>query len=83
MKNKRRPKSVEDMLEQVNEYLRFHKIKEEYNDLFAFMCDYLLQKNMYRGFNFYYTANYNGVDYPVLAGKQRYDNGEWEYLQIY
>lgn len=83
MRNKKRPKYVEDMLVKVNEHLRFHKVKEQHNDLFAFMCDYLLHKGMYRGFNFYYTENYNGKYYSVLAGKQRYDNGEWEYLQIY
>ena len=80
---KSRPKYVTDLLVSVNERLRVLKVKDEGNDLFRFMCDYLLKRGMYRGFNFYYTANYKGKDMAVLAGVEKFKKGEWEYLQIW
>ena len=83
IRRKNRPKYVTEMLDSVNERLRAFKVKDEGNDLFRFMCDYLLKKGMYQGFNFYYTANLNGKDIAVLAGSERFNKGEWEYLQIW
>lgn len=80
---KSRPKYVEDLLVSVNERLRTLKVKDERNDLFRFMCDYLSKKGLYRGYNYYYTANYKGIDMAVLAGVAKFKQGEWEYLQIW
>lgn len=80
---KNRPQYVTEMLMKVNEYLRFHKVKDEYKDtLFTFMCDYLLHKGMYEGYNFYvdYTTT-NGEVVPMLAGSCKKE--EYEYLQIW
>jgi hypothetical protein len=81
-KNKVRPQYVKDLVEKTNERLRTFKIKEEGNDLFVFMCSYLLKKDMYEGFN-YYKDEYNPyLDkmVSVLAGSYLKEN--YDYLQI-
>lgn len=84
IRRKSRPKYVTELLGSVNTRLRVLKIKDEGNDLFRFMCDYLSKRGMYRGFNFYYTAKgINGEDMAVLAGSERFEKDEWEYLQIW
>lgn len=78
-KNKKRPTYIKEMLNKVNETLRFHKIKNERDTLFAFMCDYLLKKKMYDGFNYYRDEwnPYLGKSIPTLAHYEDFD-----YLQI-
>ena len=84
IRSKNRPKYVAELLASVNKRLRVFKVKDEGNDLFRFMCDYLLKRGMYRGYNFYYTAkDLNGKDIAVLAVSERFNKGEWEYLQIW
>lgn len=79
MARKNRPNYVQEIVDKANERLRYFKIKDESNDLFVFVCDYLLKKDMYRGYNFFNTKNYQGKDYVVLAGSAT----NYEYLQIY
>ena len=81
---KSRPKYVTDLLVSVNERLRTLKVKDERNDLFRFMCNYLSKKGLYRGYNYYCTEkDMNGKDVAVLAGLAKFKKGEWEYLQIW
>lgn len=83
-RTKDRPQYVEDLLNKVNEYLRNNKVKDEYNDnLFTFMCNYLLQRNMYRGYNFYVDKynTYTKTIVPMLAGSAKKE--EYDYLQIW
>ena len=84
MVKKKRPQYVQDLVTKVNEYLRTNMVKDEYHDnLFSFMCDYLIQKKMYEGYNFYvdkYDPNL-GKNIPMLAGSCKKD--EYEYLQIW
>ena len=51
--------------------------------LFVFMCDYLLKKNMYEGYNFFKDVynTYLQKNVPTEAGS--YKEGEFDYLQIY
>ena len=82
-KNKVRPKYVKDLVESANERFRLFKIKDEGNDLFVFICSYLLQKNMYEGFN-YFKDEYNPhlqKKVSVLAGSHLKEN--YDYLQIF
>ena len=80
---KKRPQYVQDLVNKVNEHLRVHKVKEEHTDnLFKFMCDYLLKKDMYEGYNFF-KMEYNPYlkkDVVVFAGSYKKD--EFEFLQI-
>jgi hypothetical protein len=84
MRTKKRPQYVTDLLKKVNQHLREFKVKEEHTDnLFIFMCDYLLTRDMYRGYNFYKDMYnpYKGEVVPVLAGSAKKD--EYDYLQIW
>lgn len=75
---KKRPNYVNDLVARTNEHLRHFKVKEQDNDLFAFIVDYLLDKDMYEGFNFFkYDKNHT----IVHAGT--YDIEKFDFLQIY
>ena len=81
-KNRKRPQYVTDLLNECNEYLRFRKVKDTTDTLFVFMCDYLLKKRMYEGYNFF-KMEYNTYlkkDVIVYAGSYKED--EFEFLQI-
>ena len=81
-KNKKRTKYVTELINKVNETLRFRKIQDESDTLFVFACDYLLKKNMYQGYNFYkdeFNPYLNKI-IPTLAGSYKKD--KFEYLQI-
>jgi hypothetical protein len=80
-KNKKRPKYVEEFINEVNASLKFLGIKDESNDLFIFACGYLLKHKMYEGFNFYKRKNVNGEDRLVLAGTPNKD--KFDCLQLY
>lgn len=75
---KKRPNYVTDLVERTNEHLRHFKVKEQDNDLFVFITSYLLDRDMYEGFNFFkYDENHKAV----LAGT--YDKDKFDFLQIY
>ena len=81
---KSRPKYVTEILDDVNNRLRLLKVKDERNDLFRFMCNYLSKKGLYRGYYYYCTEkDINGKDVAVIAGLAKFKKGEWEYLQIW
>ena len=48
-KNKKRPKYVEEYVNDVNNALEKWGIKDETNDLFLFACEYLMKHKMYEG----------------------------------
>ena len=75
--NKKRPQDVTELVNEVNRTLRFRKIKDESNELFIFMVAYLMNKKMYKGFNFYVESG----SLPVLAGTADYD--KYDFLQLY
>jgi hypothetical protein len=83
MKHNKRPQYVTDLVEKANKRFRDFKIKDESNDLFVFVCDYLLKRNMYEGYNFYKDEYVHYVDkvVSVLAGSAKKE--EYDYLQIY
>jgi hypothetical protein len=83
MVHKNRPQYVKELVEKANKRFRDFKIKDESNDLFVFVCDYLLKKNMYEGYNFYKDVYNPYVDniVPMLAGSAKKD--EYDYLQIF
>jgi len=83
MCNNKRPKYVTELVENANKRFRDFKIKDEGNDLFVFVCDYLLKKKMYNGYNFFKTVYnpYLKKDVSVLAGSAKKD--EFDYLQIF
>lgn len=83
MQNRKRPQYVAEMVNAANKRFRDFNIKDESNDLFVFVCDYLLKKKMYEGYNFFKTV-YNPFlkkDVSVLAGSAKKD--EYDYLQIF
>ena len=80
---KKRPQYVQDLVNKANEHLRAFKVKDEYNDtLFTFVCDYLLERDMYEGFN-YFKMEYNTYlkkYVAVFAGSSKKD--KFDFLQI-
>ncbi len=83
MKHNKRPQYVTDLVEKANKRFRDFKIKDESNDLFVFVCDYLLKRNMYEGYNFFKNKYVHDVDkvVSVLAGSAKKE--EYDYLQIF
>lgn len=83
MRDRKRTKHVEELIDKVNAQLRAMRVKDEDNDLFMFMVDYLLQKRMYKGFNFFMEkwSPSLGKPIPVLAGTA--DKSMYDYLQLY
>ena len=78
---KKRTKQVEEMVNSVNKYLRVNKLKDENDHLFSWLCMYLLDKKMYKGYNFYVEKKFQSVSLPILAGSA--DKGKYDFLQIY
>jgi hypothetical protein len=81
--HKKRPQYIIEMVNKTNDYLRFRKVTETSDTLFCFMCDYLLKKQMYQGYNFFKDVynTYLKKNVPTEAGS--YKEGEFDYLQIY
>ena len=80
---KKRPQYVQELVNKANERFREFGIKEEGNDLFVFVCDYLLKRNMYEGYN-YFKMEYNTYlkkDVMVYAGSYRKE--DYDFLQIH
>lgn len=80
--SKVRPTYVQQIVDNANTYLRALKVTDEGDNLFRFVCDYLLKKDMYEGFS-HFKDKYNPYsqkNIAVLAGSCK--EGEFEYLQI-
>lgn len=80
---KKRPNYITELVNKTNDYLRFRKVTDTTDTLFVFMCDYLLKKNMYEGYNFFKDVynTYLKKNISTLAGS--YKEGEFDYLQIF
>lgn len=78
---KERPQYVKELVKNVNHTLRCRKIKNEDDTLFLWLMDYLLQKKMYRGYNFYVDKTFECGTLPILAGTA--DKDKYDYLQLY
>ena len=53
-RDRKRTKQVEELVNRANNIFKFERVKDPYNDsLFMFLSDFLLDKRMYRGYNFY------------------------------
>ena len=86
MANKKRPKYIKDIIEDVNFYLRMNKVKDENDTLFMWLCNYLSDKDMYQGFNYHKygdkVANeVTGERIVILAGS--YEKDKFDFLQVW
>lgn len=79
MKTKKRPKYVTELVNQINKTLKTMGKQGENSDLHIFITSYLLNKNMYHGWNFYKDKFVNGKIIPVLAGSAT----DFDYIQMY
>ena len=79
MANKKRPKYVQEVIDQVNLALKIREEKNPHCSLMLFIIDYLIAKDMYKGYNFYNEIERNGVKYNVLAGSAT----DFEFIQVY
>lgn len=77
----KRPKYVQELVNEVNELWRATGQKNEHCTLMIFMQSYLLQKKMYRGYNFYKVENHDGKDIAVLAGSA--DKDKYDFIQLW
>ena len=81
--NKKRPKYIQDIVNDINAQLRANYIKDENNDLFIWLCDYLRKRNMYEGYNFHKYGDkiVNGKPIVCLAGTA--DKNKFDFLQVW
>ena len=80
---KNRPSYVTELVNKTNDYLRFRKVKDTKDTLFVFMCDYLLKKRMYKGYNFFKEVYNPYLKKVVSTEAGSYNENEFDYLQIY
>lgn len=80
---KKRPNYVTELVNKTNDYLRFRKVTDTSDTLFVFMCDYLLKKEMYNGYNFFKDVYNTYLQKEVATEAGSYKEGEFDYLQIY
>ena len=87
MRTKRRPKYIEDLVNDTNKRLKRLNIKDTGDTLFRFVCDLLLKKNMYEGYNFFQKKTilidgeaHNVLGYPT---HEEFKADKWDCLQIY
>ena len=87
MRTKKRPKYIEELVEKTNKRLEVMNVKDEGNTLFRFVCDLLLEKKMYQGYNFFQKKTIridgeprNVLDYPT---HEEFKADKWDCLQIY
>ena len=78
-RDRKRTKQVEELVNRANNILKFERVKDPYNDsLFMFLSDFLLDKRMYQGYNFY-KIDENGKFH--LAGSS--DPDKYDCIQFY
>lgn len=80
---KNRPSYVTELVNKTNDYLRFRKVKDTKDTLFVFMCDYLLKRRMYKGYNFFKEVYNPYLKKVVSTEAGSYNENEFDYLQIY
>ena len=87
MVKKKRPKYIQELVKETNKRLEIMNIKDEGDTLFCFVCDLLLKKNMYEGYNFFKkkTIVIDGEPRNFLGNPTREElkAGKWDCLQIY
>ena len=83
MRNLKRTKKAQELVDMANKYFRDHNVKDEHSsDLFWFVCDYLLYHKMYRGYNFYnLKIKEDGTEVYPLAGTA--DKNKYDFIQIW
>lgn len=81
--NKNRPKYIQDIVNDINAQLRANYVKDENNDLFVWLCDYLIKRKMYEGYNSHKYGDkiVNGKPIVCLAGTA--DKNKFDFLQIW
>lgn len=75
----RRTKQIQNLVDEVNCYLRRNKIKDESDPAFLVTMHSLLEQKIYHGFNYYKDGVVGDKVMPVLAGSAT----NFEYLQLY
>lgn len=87
MRTKKRPQYIQELVKDTNKRLEIMNIKDEGDTLFRFVCDLLLNKNMYEGYNYYKkkTMVINGEPHNYLGSPtpEEFKAGKWDCLQIY
>lgn len=87
MRTKKRPKYIEELVKKTNKRLEVMNIKDEGDTLFRFVCDLLLEKKMYQGYNFFKkkTIRIDGEAHNVLGypTHEEFLADKWDCLQIY
>ena len=87
MRTKKRPQYIQELVKETNKRLEVMNIKDEGDTLFRFVCDLLLKKKMYQGYNFFQKKTilidgkaHNVLDYPT---QEEFKADKWDCLQIY
>ena len=87
MRTKKRPQYIQELVKETNKRLEVMNIKDEGNTLFRFVCDLLLKKKMYLGYNFFQKKTilidgkaHNVLGYPT---QEEFKADKWDCLQIY
>ena len=87
MRTKKRPKYIEELVEKTNKRFEVMNVKDEGDTLFRFVCDLLLEKKMYQGYNFFKkkTIRIDGEAHNVLGypTHEKFLADKWDCLQIY
>ena len=87
MRTKKRPKYIEELVKKTNKRLEVMNVKDEGNTLFRFVCDLLLEKKMYQGYNLFKkkTIRIDGEAHNVLGypTHEEFLADKWDCLQIY
>lgn len=74
MKAQKRPKYVNEIIDSVNRELRFRKVKDfNESELCRWIDSYLLDKKMYRGYNFYREMEDGRLTLAGTADPEKYD----------
>jgi hypothetical protein len=82
-RTKQRTKAIQNLVDEANKYFRKIGMKDEFSsDLFQFVCEKLIQKNMYHGYNFHVRKIADdGTEYYPLAGTS--DKTKYDFIQIW
>ena len=75
----KRTKQLQTVVNNVNDYLRTNKIKDEKDPAFHMLVWSLLQTDTYKGFNYFRDKEIDGETVSVLAGSSI----DFDYLQLY
>ena len=87
MRTKKRPQYIQELGKETNKRIEEIKNKKKGDTLFRFVCDLLLKKKMYQGYNFFQkkTILLDGEAHNVLGYPTHEDfkADKWDCLQIY